>query len=80
VEWKAFIKSFVKEIAVEGEEAVLRYTLPLPPDGTESEALLHQVLAFVLLVGQSLVGIEEAEWVLSLSASTMNYLIKKFPG
>ena len=32
VERKAFIKSFVKEIVVSGREAVLRYTLPLPPD------------------------------------------------
>ncbi len=32
VERKAFIKSFVKEIVATGHEAVLRYTLPLPPD------------------------------------------------
>ena len=31
-EKKAFIRTFVKEIVVEGGEAVVRYTLPMPPD------------------------------------------------
>ena len=31
-EQRAFIKSFVQEIVVTGQEAILRYTLPLPPD------------------------------------------------
>ena len=46
-ERKAFIKSFVKEIVVTGEEAVLRYTLPLPPEGGEAETLPNQVLASI---------------------------------
>ena len=31
-EQKALIRTFVKEIVVEGGEAVVRYTVPLPPD------------------------------------------------
>ena len=31
-EQKAFIRSFVKEIVVKGKEALLRYSLPLPPE------------------------------------------------
>jgi hypothetical protein len=45
VERKAFIKSFVKEIVVAGNEAVLRYPLPLPPEGNEAETLPNRVLA-----------------------------------
>ncbi len=36
---KAFIKSFVKEIEVKGDEGVIRYTFPVPPDNHEEEEL-----------------------------------------
>lgn len=56
-EQKAFIKSFVWEIVVHGQEAVLRYTLPLPPNketgpkDSELVALTRKVLASVRLGG-----------------------------
>ena len=34
---RAFVKSFVKEIIISGEEARLLYTMPLIPDGSEEE-------------------------------------------
>jgi hypothetical protein len=52
VERKTFIKSFVKDIVVKGEEAILRYTLPLPPEGSDTETLPNQVLASVRYGGQ----------------------------
>ena len=33
-ERKSFIRSFVKEVRVTGDEALLTYTMPLPPQGT----------------------------------------------
>ena len=37
-ERKAFIKSFVREVKVSGDEVLLSYTIPLPPQGiTEDE-------------------------------------------
>ena len=36
-EQKAFIKSFVQEIRVGSEDAVLRYTMPLPTSGDTEE-------------------------------------------
>ena len=37
VERRSFIKSFVKEIRVGKQEAVIKYTLPMPPDDTSEE-------------------------------------------
>ncbi len=39
VERKAFIRSFVKEVRVTGEEALLTYTIPLTPQGMTEEKL-----------------------------------------
>lgn len=36
-ERRAFIRSFVKEVKVTGDEALLTYTLPLPPEGITKE-------------------------------------------
>lgn len=44
-EQKAFIRSFIKEVRVTGKEALLTYTIPLPPEGLlqESAAVLDTV-------------------------------------
>ena len=44
-ERKALIRNFVEGIEVNGEEAVLTYTIPMPNDGVTSEAA--SVLDFV---------------------------------
>ena len=36
-ERKSFIRGFVKEIKVTGDEVLLTYTMPLPPEGTSEE-------------------------------------------
>jgi site-specific DNA recombinase len=36
-ERRAFIRSFVKEVKVTGDEAILSYTIPLPPGGVTEE-------------------------------------------
>lgn len=36
-ERKAFIRSFVKEVKVTGDEVLLNYTMPLPPEGISEE-------------------------------------------
>jgi hypothetical protein len=36
-ERKAFIRSFVKEVKVTGDEVLLTYTMPLPPQGISQE-------------------------------------------
>lgn len=36
-ERKSFIRSFVKEVKVTGDEVLLTYTLPLPPEGIPEE-------------------------------------------
>ncbi len=36
-ERRAFIRSFIKEVKVTGEEALLTYTMPLPPEGITNE-------------------------------------------
>jgi site-specific DNA recombinase len=38
-ERKAFIKSFVKEIKVLGDEGRIKYTFPIPPDNHEEKGL-----------------------------------------
>ena len=38
-ERKTFIKSFVKEVVVTSDEAVIRYAMPSPPDQAEEEPL-----------------------------------------
>ena len=38
-ERKSFIRSFVKEIKVTGDEVLLTYTMPLPPEGTLEEKM-----------------------------------------
>ena len=58
-ERKAFIRTFVKEVVVQSkEDAVLRYTLPLPPGSSlasdaEALALPKKVLASVRVGGPS---------------------------
>ncbi len=44
-ERKALIRNFVEDIEVEGDEAVLTYTVPMPSDGATSESA--SVLDFV---------------------------------
>ncbi len=39
LEQRAFLKSFVKEIEVGNSELTIRYTLPLPPEGTDEEVI-----------------------------------------
>ena len=39
-ERKTFIKSFVKEVIVAPDEAVIRYAMPLPPSQVEEERVL----------------------------------------
>jgi len=38
-ERKAFIRSFVREVKVTGEEVLLTYTMPLPPQGISEERM-----------------------------------------
>ena len=38
-ERKSFIKSFVKEVRVTGDKALLNYTIPLPPRGLTIEEM-----------------------------------------
>jgi site-specific DNA recombinase len=38
-ERKSFIRSFVKEIKFTGDEVLLTYTMPLPPEGTLEEKM-----------------------------------------
>ena len=38
-ERKAFIRSFVKEVKVTGDEVLLTYTMPLPPQGISQERI-----------------------------------------
>ena len=38
-ERKAFIRSFVKEVKVTGEDVLLTYTIPLTPDGISEEKI-----------------------------------------
>jgi hypothetical protein len=38
-ERRAFIKDFIKEVRVTGEEGRIRYTFPIPPDNLEEEKL-----------------------------------------
>ncbi len=47
---RAFIRSFVKEIAVTQQELQLNYTLPLPPDGLTEERV--EVLPIVRYGGR----------------------------
>ena len=49
VERRSFIKSFVQEIRVGKEEAVIKYTIPMPPDDTSEEGAT--VLPIVQLGG-----------------------------
>ena len=44
-ERKSFIRSFVKEVKVTGDEVLLTYTIPLPPEGIFQEMVrvLHSV-------------------------------------
>ena len=37
VERESFIRSFVKEVKVTGDEVLLTYTMPLPPQGISEE-------------------------------------------
>ena len=57
-ERRAFIESFVKEIVVMPDNALLRYTIPMPQDGpvggktAEQMALNGSVLSTVKMVGE----------------------------
>jgi site-specific DNA recombinase len=44
-ERKSFIRSFVKEVKVTGDDVLLTYTMPLPPEGISQERVrvLHSV-------------------------------------
>jgi len=44
-ERKSFIRSFVKEVKVTGDEVLLTYTMPLPPEGISQDRVrvLHSV-------------------------------------
>ena len=47
VERRAFIKSFVKEIRVGKQEAVIKYKIPMAPDKTsEEEATVLPIVQF----------------------------------
>ena len=46
-ERKAFIRSFVEEIVVQSNPAVVRYTIPMPPDQIRVLPLPKKVLATV---------------------------------
>ena len=52
-ERKSFIRSFVKEIKVTGDEVLLTYTMPLPPEGTLEEKMA--VLYFVPSSGDGVI-------------------------
>jgi site-specific DNA recombinase len=39
VERRSFIRSFVKEVKVTGDEVLLTYTMPLPPEGISEERI-----------------------------------------
>jgi len=49
-ERRAFIRSFVKDVRVTGNEVVLTYTMPLPPERERLEG--EGVLPFVHYSGQ----------------------------
>ncbi len=49
-ERRAFIKGFIKEVHVTGDEGKIRYTFPIPPDNLEEEKL--EVLPIVRYSGQ----------------------------
>ena len=50
VESKAFLRSFIKRIEIDGENAKVHYILPMPPDGKMRESL--GVLPMVTLGGE----------------------------
>ena len=50
VESKAFLRSFIRRIEIEGESAKVHYILPVPPDGRMKESL--GVLPMVTLGGE----------------------------
>ena len=47
-ERKSFIRSFVKEVRVTGNEVLLTYTIPLPPTGISQETT--GVLSYSILI------------------------------
>ncbi len=72
VERRAFINSFVKEIEATGRDAILSYTLPLPPDtavgtdGSRGTSGQEEVLAIVASGTPSLTEDRTFEWVVAL--------------
>ena len=58
-ESKAFLRSFVKKIVVNGEEATIYYNLPVPPDGRKKQKV--GVLPIVTPGGDG--GTRTPEWV-----------------
>ncbi len=71
-ERRAFIESFVKEIVVTPDDALLRYTMPMPEDSlipggaTEKVALDGAVLPIVKNGGPSVTVIQTFEWAVFL--------------
>ena len=47
---KNFVKSFIKRIDIEGNQIVVSYSLPMPPDGNSREGI--KVPSFVTLSGE----------------------------
>jgi len=39
LESKAFLRSFIKRVEIDGEHAKIHYILPMPPDGKTRESL-----------------------------------------
>ncbi len=37
IEYKAFLRSFVKRIIIDGQTAVIQYNVPMPPDGKRKQ-------------------------------------------
>ena len=72
-ETRAFIKSFVKEIGVVPSKAVIRYSIPMPPDspikGRDSQEIVLDapVLSTVTHGGPSVTVLQTFELVVSLS-------------
>ncbi len=50
-ERRAFLKSFIKEIKVTGNEVLLTYTMPTLPDGIEQEKVVIDTVNVVELRG-----------------------------
>ena len=61
---RTFIKGFIKEITVRGNDRRIKYALPLPPDNIKEENL--KVLPIVQYSGRSCTVARTFEVILSL--------------